>query len=264
LKKRVVLALVFALLLNIAMVSTASAATKTIVLTIGSSHMLVNNVSQKVDATSNAAPIVIKGRTLLPIRAIIEQMGGTLAWDQTQKLVTINLGTKTIKITINQSVAQIKDSSVSEAWSNCTLDVPAMIIQGRTFVPLRFVAENSGATVAYNGTLKTITLTFTPIVTESPKSNWSGTWDTDWGEMTLVQTGNTVTGEYTHDSGKISGTVSGNKLIGTWSESPSYNPPSDAGDVEFTLSANGNSFDGSWRYGSTGSMSGGWVGTRIK
>lgn len=93
--------------------------------------------------------------------------------------------------------------------------------------------------------------------------SWEGEWTTNWGDMVLTQTGSTVTGTYTHDQGRINGMVSGNTLTGTWSESPSYDPPSDAGDVELVMSADGKSFTGKWRYGSEGSW-GVWEGgTRI-
>jgi hypothetical protein len=91
---------------------------------------------------------------------------------------------------------------------------------------------------------------------------FDGVWGTDWGDMTLSQSANVVTGTYTHDSGKITGTVSGSVLKGKWSESPSYAEPGDAGDIEFTISDDCNSFTGKWRYGSTGDWSGGWSGTR--
>jgi hypothetical protein len=106
---------------------------------------------------------------------------------------------------------------------------------------------------------------FTPAPAPKPAVGaWQGTWDTNWGTMVVTQSGTSVTGTYTHDSGKITGTVSGNKLTGTWSESPSYSAPNDAGDISFTLSADGKSFTGSWRYGSSGSWSGGWNGTKTK
>jgi PGF-CTERM protein len=93
--------------------------------------------------------------------------------------------------------------------------------------------------------------------------DWTGTWDTNWDEMELVQIGNQVTGTYVYDNGKIVGVVSGYTLTGTWSEAPSYNPPNDAGDIELTISPDCNSFTGNWRYGSTGDWSGDWTGTRV-
>lgn len=92
---------------------------------------------------------------------------------------------------------------------------------------------------------------------------WTGVWDTgQWGTMELKQSGNTVTGIYSWDEGKIEGTVSGNTLYGTWSEEPSYSTPDDAGDFEFTLSSDSNSFTGHWRYGSNGDWEGDWNGEK--
>ena len=95
----------------------------------------------------------------------------------------------------------------------------------------------------------------------TPTGGWSGTWKTSEGQMTLSQSGNQVTGSYAHDSGKISGTVTGNMFSGWWSEYPSYAPPKDAGDAEFTLSTDGQSFTGHWRYGTSSSWYG-WTGTK--
>jgi hypothetical protein len=97
----------------------------------------------------------------------------------------------------------------------------------------------------------------------SQTGGWSGTWSTNWGTMILSQSGNQVSGTYTHDSGIIVGTISGDVLYGTWSEAPTYSPPNDAGDVVLTISPDGNSLTGQWRYGSSGSWSGSWSGTRI-
>lgn len=98
---------------------------------------------------------------------------------------------------------------------------------------------------------------------KSTKCSFDGKWDTNWGEMSLDVSGDKVTGTYTYDSGKITGKITGNVLVGKWSESPSYAEPNDAGDIEFLLSDDCKSFSGNWRYGSEGSWSGGWTGTEI-
>jgi len=92
---------------------------------------------------------------------------------------------------------------------------------------------------------------------------WTGSWDTDWGTMQIVQNGNLMTGSYVHNGGKLVGTASGNTLTGTWSEASTYTPPDHAGDFEFTLSPDGKSFTGKWRYGSnTGTWDGNWKGEK--
>jgi pimeloyl-ACP methyl ester carboxylesterase len=102
-----------------------------------------------------------------------------------------------------------------------------------------------------NTTFPEETLTPTPTIS----CNWTGAWQTSWGEMVLSQTWNQVNGTYPHDSGRITGTVSGSDLTGTWSEGPSYSPPNDAGDMQLTIAADCNSFTGIWRYGSSGGWS---------
>jgi hypothetical protein len=107
------------------------------------------------------------------------------------------------------------------------------------------------------------TPTPTPTPTLTPAGTWTGVWATNWGNMELTQSDSSVTGTYAHDQGQIEGTVQGNKLIGTWSEYPSYAPPDDAGEFEFTMSPDGNSFLGRWRYDSVGDWEE-WSATRIQ
>ena len=57
-----------------------------------------------------------------------------------------------IKITIDQSAALVNGVEIP-------LDSPAFIESGRTFLPLRFVSENLGAKVRWNGKHKRITIT---------------------------------------------------------------------------------------------------------
>jgi len=112
-----------------------------------------------------------------------------------------------------------------------------------------------------------LTLTMLPMqafaADDLGKYSWTGTWQTNWGTMYLVQTGNTVTGTYEFDEGKITGTISGNTLTGTWSESPSYAPPNDAGEIIFEMTDDGKGFDGEWRYGSEGVWANWDGGTRL-
>jgi hypothetical protein len=95
--------------------------------------------------------------------------------------------------------------------------------------------------------------------------SWTGTWNTNFGEMELKQEGAIVTGTYTHDQGRIRGTVSGNTLTGTWSEAPSYSPTQDAGKMQLVMSEDCNSFRGYWMYGQNkANWDGDWTGTRAR
>ncbi len=90
-----------------------------------------------------------------------------------------------------------------------------------------------------------------------PAVSFTGSWDTNFGVLSMTQSGSAVTGTYSYQTGRLSGTVNGNVLSGTWVESD------DQGTFTFTLSADGRSFDGSWKETSPDpSQSGGWDGTR--
>jgi hypothetical protein len=93
--------------------------------------------------------------------------------------------------------------------------------------------------------------------------DWTGTWSTTFGPMHLTSSGNAIVGTYIYQGaeGRISGTVSGNVLAGTWSEPPTYQAPEHAGDFRFVLAQDGRSFSGQWRNGSSGNFNPNWTGS---
>jgi hypothetical protein len=91
---------------------------------------------------------------------------------------------------------------------------------------------------------------------------WTGTWDTPYGPLRLTQDGSTVSGDYDWDQGQISGAASGWMLSGGWNEAPTRQPPTDAGELRFTMGEDCQAFTGIWRYGSTGEWLTGWSGER--
>jgi len=127
-----------------------------IVLKIGDSNFTVNGEPHYPPLDS--PPIIKNNRTLLPIRAIIESLGGTVSWDATEKKVTITLGSKTIELWIGKFTAMV--NGVNKPIDPSNNKVVPEIINSRTMLPLRFVAENIGATVDWDGTTKTITITY--------------------------------------------------------------------------------------------------------
>jgi hypothetical protein len=119
----------------------------TLVLTIGSSVMTVDGRH----ATLDSPPIIREGRTLLPIRAVIEALGGNVGWDAVQRKASVTLGTHTVEVWIGSREARVDRLNVS-------LDVAAMIVNSRTLLPLRFVAENLGCTVSWDPVGRTVTI----------------------------------------------------------------------------------------------------------
>jgi len=122
-----------------------------VLLKVGSKEIEVNGMTRTLDA----APFIKDGRTLLPIRALIETLGGTVQWNAQTKTVTVALGSRTVALTVGSTKAVVNGSPV-------TLDVAPMIVKGRTFLPLRAVAENLGLDLAWDAASQTISFTYWP------------------------------------------------------------------------------------------------------
>jgi minor extracellular serine protease Vpr len=123
-------------------------------LTVGKSQFKVNNHTKTLDAP----PVIKNSRTLLPIRAVVEAMGGQVQWDSKAKRVDIQYRGNSISLWIGQNTARVNGKAVMIDPSNPKV-VPE-IINGRTMVPLRFVAETLGCSVEWLPDTKSIEITY--------------------------------------------------------------------------------------------------------
>ncbi|MBE7054037.1 MAG: hypothetical protein E7391_07175 [Ruminococcaceae bacterium] len=101
---------------------------------------------------TDQAPIIVDGRTLVPMRAIFEGLGAKVEWDDAAKCASGEKGDKKVKITIGS-----KDAFVNGKVK--TLDVPAQIVNSRTLVPVRFISESLGCNVDWDDATKTVIIT---------------------------------------------------------------------------------------------------------
>ncbi|MEL7566012.1 MAG: stalk domain-containing protein [Dehalobacterium sp.] len=103
--------------------------------------------------TPDVPPKVVQGRVILPARAILEPLGAEFAWDSKSRTVTVYKGADKVTLVIDQKTAIVNGIKY-------TLDAPASIIQGRTFIPLRFVAETFDSYVEWNGDNRTVKVVY--------------------------------------------------------------------------------------------------------
>lgn len=88
-------------------------------------------------------PIIENGRTLVPLRKIFEELGATVSWDSSSKTAVSQKSGTTVRVQIDNA-----DMYVNNALKK--LDVSAKLINGRTFVPARAIAEAYGCSVAWD------------------------------------------------------------------------------------------------------------------
>ena len=121
--------------------NSAAEKSKVIKLQIGSRIVNVDNEAVIYDT----APVIRNDRTQVPIRIVTETLGGKVDWNGVTKEVTLHIDGKEIKMTVGKTLEKY--------------GVAPVIIDGRTFVPVRFVADELGATVAWDDATKTVTIT---------------------------------------------------------------------------------------------------------
>ncbi len=95
------------------------------------------------------------GRTMIPLRFILEQLDCEVTWNGAQQEILVNQRDKQMRLWINKPTAQVDGVMVS-------LDTVPVLRNGRTMVPLRFIAENFGANVVWNGQTKSVAVTYSP------------------------------------------------------------------------------------------------------
>lgn len=110
-------------------------------------RLYLNNTS----LNSEQSPIIQNGRTLVPLRTIAEALNAQVSWDDVNQVAIIKTENSVLQLPIDNDIVIINDSQLQ-------LDVPAQIINGRTMVPLRFIAEQLQAQVQWNNINRIVTI----------------------------------------------------------------------------------------------------------
>ena len=122
-----------------------------ILLNIGKPNMLVSGIEKAIDTDIKVTPVLVKDTTLVPIRAIIEAFGGQVSWDSKSKKVTVTYNKNKVELWLDKTSAVANGKKV-------TSTVAPKEINGRTMVPLKFVSENLGLCVNWEGSTKSISI----------------------------------------------------------------------------------------------------------
>lgn len=136
-------------LFGVAAPAASAEAVTTIVVYVGKTTGLVNGKA----TTLEQGALVKNGRTLVPLRFITEAMGAKLDWVAKTNTANLSLAGNEISLSTGKPVAKVNGYDV-------TLDAPAAIVNGKTVVPLRFIADSFGAATAWDAKAKKVTLQF--------------------------------------------------------------------------------------------------------
>lgn len=108
-------------------------------------HPLITVYVDGEQLSFDQPPIIQDDRTLVPMRKIFEALDAQVIWDEADQTVMAMHNEDIIMLQIGEAGLYKNGELVY------TMSVPAQIINDRTLVPLRAVAESLGASVAWDG-----------------------------------------------------------------------------------------------------------------
>jgi copper amine oxidase-like protein len=121
---------------------------------VGDAKYTVLTNGEEIEKTMDVAPFVnADGRTLLPVRYMANAVGlssDQIVWNPETRTVTL-FGDKVVQVTIDSNVLIVSGTPI-------TMDTAAVIKDGRTFLPVRFIAQALGFDVDWEAATKTVTV----------------------------------------------------------------------------------------------------------
>ncbi|MFD1888082.1 N-acetylmuramoyl-L-alanine amidase family protein [Paenibacillus wenxiniae] len=154
----------------------------------------INLNGKELSMPSNVDIVSMKGSVMIPLRVVVEQLGYKVSWAGPSQTATISQGSNVVALTAGSTTAIVNGKQFD-------LEAAPIIQHGTTLVPLRFLGENTGATVKWDNSSKTVFLTMKQ---SQPDSSGDKGSSTDKGNSSgSNQSGNT--GSPSSNSGAGSG-----------------------------------------------------------
>lgn len=104
----------------------------------------------------DVAPYIVNGSTMIPLRGLLEEMGADISWNADNETITIDNGANVITLQIWSYLVYVEGTKYGDL--RYTLLNPPIISESRTFVPIRFISEQLGYSVTWDGDTQTITI----------------------------------------------------------------------------------------------------------
>ena len=124
-----------------------------ILMKIGQDTMVVNDEVFEIDPGRGTTPLIVNARTMVPIRAIIEAIGGTVGWEAPDRMVTIDANGHSLQMWLDRTDMMIDGKPGS-------MDVSPQAINDRTMLPVRFAIESIGCAIEWIGSTQEIVIVY--------------------------------------------------------------------------------------------------------
>jgi len=111
----------------------------------------VNLIVDGKDITDLANPVIKNGRTLIPVRFVSEELGAEVIWNNEEKTVLIKKNNKSIFLKIDSRIVNYNNNDFYQIS-----DVAPIIINDRTYVPVRLISNGLGAYIDWDNNTRTV------------------------------------------------------------------------------------------------------------
>ncbi|MBO5178885.1 MAG: copper amine oxidase N-terminal domain-containing protein [Clostridia bacterium] len=115
-------------------------------------------------------PEIINNRTMVPMRKIFEVVGAEVEWDGEERKITATTEEKIINLQIENTKASVQDKATNET-TEITLDTAPLILNNRTMVPVRFIAESLEKQVGWDNENRCVIVIDYSFIEEGIRSN---------------------------------------------------------------------------------------------
>lgn len=115
---------------------------------VGEATYVVNGEEKVMDSEA----IVHGSRTMVPMKYAAEAFGAKVEWDKDTRTVVITHGEKVIKLPIDANIIYVGEEKIE-------MDTKAVVVEGRTMLPLAYIAQSLGLVTSWDGETKTVKIT---------------------------------------------------------------------------------------------------------
>jgi len=120
---------------------------------IGNPWLNANNQWGQIDPGVGTSPIIDSGRTMVPIRAVVEAMNGTVGWDPAERRADLNALGNNVQLWLGRM--DIRVNGMEQM-----MDIAPALVNDRTLLPLRFATESLGAQPYWIPALQMVVLVY--------------------------------------------------------------------------------------------------------
>lgn len=127
--------------------------------TVGEPLMKINGQPKEIDPGRGTTPVIINSRAMVPMRSLVNALGGLVDWTPKTKTITITYQGRVYTLWVGKKNMLIRNVTELTSKKQQNIAAAPMIVNGRTMLPLTVIADIMGLEAKWDSTNQKIVLT---------------------------------------------------------------------------------------------------------